>query len=119
MNEVSKFSLEYFLNDQANFHPEEHDPLSNEPHGYFLGDDPMDNRYNMGSTALVSIILIGLVFGFSYYVGGHKDYSKSHYEYLVDSKEKVVIMEDNIAKLLNRRRELDEENIKLKASLTK
>lgn len=91
--------------------------MSNEPHGYFLGDDPFDARYSLGTTALVSIMAMTLVMGFSYYVGGFKDYSKSEYEYLVDSKEKVAIMEDNIAKLLNKRRELDEENSQLKASL--
>ena len=79
MNEVSKYSLEYFLNDQANFHPDEHDPLANEPHGYFFGDDPFDARYNLPSSILLSTVLISLVLGFSYYVGGHKDYSKSYY----------------------------------------
>ena len=91
--------------------------MANEPHGYLLGDDPMDNRYSLPNTIIITLPILMLIAGFAYYVGGYKDYGKQTPDKVADFMQKAIIIEENLTKLLLERQELDEENRKLRLGL--
>lgn len=56
-------SLNNLLYNDPYHHEPDHDPLYNEPHGYLIGDDPMDSRWEFGFPLLAYAIILHLAAG--------------------------------------------------------
>eukprot|EP01016_Furgasonia_blochmanni_P041620 TRINITY_DN5430_c0_g1_i3.p1 TRINITY_DN5430_c0_g1~~TRINITY_DN5430_c0_g1_i3.p1 ORF type:complete len:248 (+),score=80.14 TRINITY_DN5430_c0_g1_i3:68-745(+) len=109
----SFFSFRRIYFSDPYYHPDDHEPLMNEPHGYISGDNPLDVRNLIERPALDYLFFFCFAISIGYFFGHFKAFHKHPAQHLYSSHMIADNLEDEIQRqrqyhyaLVKRREEL-------------
>merc|ERR1711874_328348 len=69
---VKRDPFYYYMHGDAYVHPYEEDPCANQPKGYFVWDDPLEQRASFNQSWLVGLFFFTIFFSYAMFAGHTK-----------------------------------------------